>query len=48
MGEERVVAGGVHVVAMMIGPVGAVIEGAIEQPPPEEAVVRVVVIDYGP
>src|SRR5260370_40930890 len=47
-GDECLVARRVHVVTMMIGPPGAVIEAAIQQPPPEKAVVGVVVNHHGP
>ena len=45
--HEGLVAGGIHVVAMMIGPIGAVIERAVQQPPPEETVVGVAVNHNG-
>src|SRR5206468_9776608 len=41
--DERVITRGIHIVAMVIGPPGAVVQRAVEQPPPKKAVIRVIV-----
>ena len=47
-GHECVIPRGVHVITMVIGPVSLLVDGAIEQPPPEQTAVGIVIIDPGP
>src|ERR1017187_3147587 len=48
IGHQRLVSRRVHVVAVMICPPGPVIDGAVQQPPPEQAVVGILVGHPGP
>ena len=47
IGQQGLITRRVHVVAMVVCPPGLVVNAAVEQPPPKQAAVRVVVSDPG-
>ena len=48
LGQQCLVARGIHVRTVMISPERPLIDRLVEQPPPEKAAVRIVIDDHGP
>ena len=46
--HQRLVTSRVHVVAMMVSPISPIIEGTVQEPPPEKTIVRIAINNHRP